>query len=204
LVHTELEEQCDLLFAEQRYTEALALCDQILAADGSAAIWYGKRGTILAFLDRHEEALAAYEQLCILDPTDAAAWMSRANTLRVLGRGEEALAACDNALQINPPTEILVALIQYTKGEVLQESGLFAEAYAAYTEALHLVRMGYPGEESEQQSLALLLPLLYTAMASVLSALGEHRALMILCDQACAFGHNEEINAFREQAIRAL
>jgi len=90
------------LHALQRFDEALAVFDKVLAVDPNVVEAHYNRGNILGDLQRFDEALAAYDKALALKPDFAFALNNRGWTLQQLKRYDDALASYDKALAINP------------------------------------------------------------------------------------------------------
>ena len=83
-------------------TDALAVWDQMLAANPVDPQALRGKGIALQVLGRFEEALPLFDAALAAVPTDAVGWHQKARALQVLGRSEEALRALNEALAINP------------------------------------------------------------------------------------------------------
>ncbi len=93
----------------ERFAEALAAVNAVLASDENHPVAHSTRGSALLGLGRHEEALAAFDRTLALRPGHVPVLINRAIALRALGRPAEALAATDAVLAIQP--ESLPALL---------------------------------------------------------------------------------------------
>ena len=92
----------DLLFASEKYQEAIASYDQALEIKPDYAKAWHNRGFALDELGRSEEAIASYDKALEIKPDYATAWNHRGNSLADLGRHEEALDSYNKAIEINP------------------------------------------------------------------------------------------------------
>jgi protein O-GlcNAc transferase len=90
------------LLAAQRFEEALAAYDQVLAAQPGSFEAHYNRGVILSQLQRFEESLAALDRAVALQPGAAATWYNRGVVLVGLERHREALDSYDRALALDP------------------------------------------------------------------------------------------------------
>lgn len=93
-----LIEQAQILEQMKRYTEAVALAEQIVEQDtGSAEAWE-TLGVALASAKRLDEALAANERAAALDPSSVHLANNVSQTLYFLDRQQEALMSYDQTL----------------------------------------------------------------------------------------------------------
>ena len=97
-----LSSQAFELHKQQRFTEALAVFDKIVALEPKAVEAHYNRATILGDLNRLDEALAAYDQLLVLKPDFVFALNNRGWILQKVQRYQEALASYEKALAIDP------------------------------------------------------------------------------------------------------
>lgn len=120
------------LFAQERYTEALAFFEQATRrAPQHFAAWFNL-GYTLFKLKRWSEVVAASEQATTLDPTFADAWIILGAALDQLKRSEAGLVACERALALKSHS----AFAWSTKGNALCHLSHYDEALAAYNQAL--------------------------------------------------------------------
>ena len=117
-----------------RYTEAVALYDQAIAINPTAAsVWYN-RGIALGYLSKYEESVASYERATAINPDYADAWSNRGVMLFKRGQYTEAVASCDKALSINSND----AMAWNNRGNALDELGQYTEALASYDKAIEI------------------------------------------------------------------
>lgn len=119
---------------DERFTEAIAACDRILALEPGLAEIHNNRALALERLGRHADALAAYERTLALSPEVAQAWLGRGNALGMLKRFDEALAAYERAVALQPnlPEAWL------GRGSALCDLKRHDDALAAFDKALAL------------------------------------------------------------------
>jgi predicted TPR repeat methyltransferase len=119
---------------DERFMEALAACDRILALEPDLAEIHSNRGLALERLGRPADALAAYERTLALTPDVARAWLGRGNALGTLKRFDEALNSYDRALALQPgqPEAWL------GRGNALCDLKRHDDALAAFDKALAL------------------------------------------------------------------
>lgn len=115
-----------------RPLEALALAEQVLAAEPDNFDAWFHRANALARLGRLEEALASYDKLLALDGGLAEPWLRHGQTLERLNRHPQALSSYDRALAIEPG--MVQAWSQ--RGGILRETQRLAEAAQAYEQAI--------------------------------------------------------------------
>lgn len=89
-------------FELEKYTEALAACEQAILLDPNNTFAYSSKGAALNELKRYEEALEACEQATLLDPGNTLAYNNLGNALNELKRYEEALHAYEQAILLDP------------------------------------------------------------------------------------------------------
>jgi len=90
------------LMAAQKFGEALAAYDRLLAIQPTHIEAHYNRGVIFSQQQRYEEALAALDQALTLQPNAAAAHFNRGVVLAELERHREALESYDQVLALNP------------------------------------------------------------------------------------------------------
>lgn len=87
---------------QQRFQEALATFDKIIALYPNVIEAHYNRATILGDMGRFDEALTAYDKILLLKPDFVFALNNRGWILQKLHRYQEALASYDKALTIDP------------------------------------------------------------------------------------------------------
>ena len=122
----------DILYALERYFEAVVSYDHALALAPANANCHIKRGLTLYYLKRYQASLASYDHASTLAPNDAMILFYRAQTLRRLGRCEEALADLDQTLARQPD----FAAAYNLRGETLTELALYEDAIAQFELAI--------------------------------------------------------------------
>ncbi len=112
--------------------DALAVTEQIVAADPDNLDAWFHRGTAFGLLDRNEDALASFERLLAIEEHFAEPWQRHAQVLQSLKRPEQALQSYDRALAIDPS----LAEAWSNRGGILQEMRRLDEAAASFRQAL--------------------------------------------------------------------
>jgi len=90
------------LYNQQRFDEALASFDKVLAIDPKVAEAHYNRANILGDLNRFDEALGACDKAIALKPDFVFALNNRGWILQKLHRYDDALASYEKALAIDP------------------------------------------------------------------------------------------------------
>jgi Flp pilus assembly protein TadD len=120
------------LHSLQRYEDALADYDKLLAVKPEHAGAWNNRGIALQYARRFEDALASYDKALVIAPDYAEAWNNRGIVLLLLKRPAEALASHDKALALKPD----YADAWNHRGATLQRLGDFEGALASLDKAL--------------------------------------------------------------------
>lgn len=121
-----------LLVELQRYEDAVAAYEKLLALRPHYAEGHYQCGACLYRLGRYEEALPRFTRSTELDPTHAEAYLVKGICLLHLKRPEEALEAFGKCLEKSPSLE--AALLG--KGVALQLAWEFDEAVEIYEQVL--------------------------------------------------------------------
>lgn len=102
-----LESKAGALFMNYRFSEALAIYDQLIKIDPNINIIYN-RGAILLKLKKYEEALEVLNKVIEMDPKHGRAHGNAGHCYFNLGKQGEAINCYDKALKLideNDPTE---------------------------------------------------------------------------------------------------
>ena len=162
-----------LLFALERWPEACASYERVIALDPRLPEPYDNRGLVLQRLGRYAEAIDAHGAAIARNPGFGIAYVRRAMALREFGRFEDAFADADKGLSLMPGVPIalnargitlndlgrlneavsdfrqaIAAAPQFVEainnlGNALHDLGAFEESVACFDEALRR-RPGYP------------------------------------------------------------
>ena len=95
-------ERAEALADQQRYPEAVALCDRVIAEDFNSAAALNLKGFCLARLGRIEEALAEFRRARLALPVYPPIRFNLARALDDLGRIDEARGEYDETLRLDP------------------------------------------------------------------------------------------------------
>jgi predicted TPR repeat methyltransferase len=87
---------------DDRFLEAIAVYENVLALKPGLAEIHNNRGLALERLARHAEALDSYERALAINPEFGDAHVNRGNALGTLKRFNEALIAYERALTLRP------------------------------------------------------------------------------------------------------
>lgn len=120
------------LYRLNRFEDALATFDRIVARQPRDAGSHYLRGCALAQLARHEDALAAFDRSLRIEANSADAWCGRGNVLQELRRFGEAAAAYQRAIALQP-NHVNAWL---GRGNLLLLMNSHGEACAAYERVL--------------------------------------------------------------------
>lgn len=133
--------QCRLLESEQKYAEALAVCEKAIALrprSNNRELW-SIRSNALLQLKQYPEAVASYDYLLRFSPKDSLAWTRRCEALYQLENYDEALASCEKALQIDGNWgNASPAVAWYDRGLILQKLERKEEALISFERALEI------------------------------------------------------------------
>jgi tetratricopeptide (TPR) repeat protein len=113
------------LFAQQRFTEAVAAQREAIRLQPDFAKAHYYLGEALGRLGRHEEAYAAYGEVIRLKPDHVNSWLNRGFLMTELGSLEEALASYRQALSLDPQC----ATAAVGEAWILEKQGDFTQAY---------------------------------------------------------------------------
>ncbi len=89
-------------YAEQRFEETVAACDEAIAANPAFSEAYRRRGWAYRFLERWAEADADFTTAISLEPTNPMLFNGRATARYNAGRLADALSDEDRALELDP------------------------------------------------------------------------------------------------------
>ena len=120
------------LYRLNRFADALATLDQIVASHPRDAGSHYLRACALAQLSRHEEALGAFDQSLRIEANSADAWCGRGNVLQELRRFQESAAAYERAIALQP-NHVNTWL---GRGNLLVHINSHGEACSSYERAL--------------------------------------------------------------------
>lgn len=129
-----LADRGNILYALERYFEALVSYDRALALKPDWAQVYGMRGRALYCLNRYRAALASLDKAIALRPDLIENQVYRARMLHKLNRYEEALTSFDQALALQPHH----AELHNLRGDTLACLTRYDEAEAEYETAIKL------------------------------------------------------------------
>jgi len=89
------------LAEEDKYTEALAICDDILGLSGGEVMSYRERAAILNRMGSHSEALIAINTAIELGSNEPSDYFDKSRLCFRLGEYEESIKSANTALQIS-------------------------------------------------------------------------------------------------------
>lgn len=169
---------CNLLINQQKYAEALSICDRTINLKKKDAVLWAMRSEILFNLERHEEAIASALAALQLRKNFSFALLQQCRSESALGNYEKAIATCEKALQINKDWgKLSPAVAWYNKALALELSKQFTPALTAYEQALKL---------QPNYSLALV------SQCRVLSTTAEYNLAISTCNKALQINQNWE------------
>jgi tetratricopeptide (TPR) repeat protein len=159
-----LIEQAQILERIKRYTEAVALAEQIVEQDMGIAEAWETLGVALASAKRLDEALTANERAAALDPFSIHLANNASQTMYMLDRQQEALMSYDQTLARFPDAKRTREL-------------------RAYVLARLIARGQLPDGYSLAETPELDHPTYWRTEAEALERLGEYEAAIAACDE---------------------
>jgi tetratricopeptide (TPR) repeat protein len=97
-----INNKAQILVSMQRYEEALAEYDRVIAIDPNYPEYYFDRGNLLSKMGRLEEAIANYTHAIEISPPFPELYYNRASAFNRLGEADRALADYNYLLEIEP------------------------------------------------------------------------------------------------------
>lgn len=91
-----------VLYKQNRFAEAVAELDGVLAADGASAGDLNLRAAALGRIGDYAQARRIYDELLEVFPDHAKLWMSSGHILKTLGEQDAAVAAYRRAIALEP------------------------------------------------------------------------------------------------------
>lgn len=159
-------EAADAAFHAGRHDEALALYDEILAADPEHLRALIQSGKLLSWRNDHDEAIARYDRALAIDASEPTALLERAKVLSWAGRYDESVAAYRAILAASPNRpEARLGLAR-----VLSWDGRFDEAAAAFRAIL--------ADDPDDLEARLGLARVFSWSGNQLSARGEYQGVL--------------------------
>ena len=122
------------LLESERYSEAIASYDKVLAIEPNYHHAWHNRGMALGNLQRYSEAIVSYDKALIIEPMDDRAWYNRGNALLNLERYSLAIASYEKALKIQP--ELYQAW--HNRGIALATLERYSLAIASFDKAIEI------------------------------------------------------------------
>ena len=98
----ELRRQADLLLAQKRVAEAVALYARIIELDSRNAEHRLRLGTVLAMNGDFDQAITLYQQAIEIDPTIALSYYNLANVQKKVGQIAAAISNLKKAVELDP------------------------------------------------------------------------------------------------------
>jgi tetratricopeptide (TPR) repeat protein len=144
------------LIGKERFDEALALLDGMIAAHPGFAGGHNLIGTVHTRLGRVDEAVRAFNQATKLDPSDYGSLVAAGECLLVHGRAEEALGQLDKALKIrNWEVRALALRTLALAGLGRKDDEKWLSDPARLVHCHRLAELGYTGERISELNRAL-------------------------------------------------
>jgi tetratricopeptide (TPR) repeat protein len=144
------------LIGKERFDEALALLDRMIAAHPGFAGGHNLVGTVYARLGRVDEAVRGFDQATKLDPSDYGSFVAAGECLLIHGRAEEALGRLDRALKIrNWEVRALALRTLALAGLGRREDEKWLSDPARLVHCHRLAELGYTGEKISELNRAL-------------------------------------------------
>jgi tetratricopeptide (TPR) repeat protein len=121
-----------LCHLEKRYSEAVAILREALAANPDDALIMNNLGSALRASGDVDSALEMFARATAVEPSLTAAWFNLGKTLKSVARMEEACAAIEHALELSPDH----VRARIVLGDTLKSLGRIDESARAFREAL--------------------------------------------------------------------
>jgi tetratricopeptide (TPR) repeat protein len=141
LTEAQTTQKVDSLFRQgnnllnaQKYSDAIAKYDQVLAIRHSFAEGWINRGNALTAIRNYKDAITSYDNAININPRLDEAWYNRGNVLRILKRYQDAVASYDKAIAIKPDKD--EAWIN--RGIALTKLQRYQDAILAYDNAIKI------------------------------------------------------------------
>lgn len=96
----------ELNIHQDKFTEAVQLCDEMIDQHGTAAT-YILRGQTYQAIGREESAQKDFEQAVITEPDNIQAWLAKSEFSRATGRYEQAVADLEKAMTLAPDSTLI-------------------------------------------------------------------------------------------------
>ena len=132
-------EQAQNLLDQKKYTEAIAIYDQLLESKPNQAqlLWIN-RGFAWLGLGKYDEMLQSCSNATAIKPQSALAWNCRGEALHNIGRPKAALESFNRAITSNPPPRIS-GIIRLNKSRVLADLERYPQAVTASEQGIKLL-----------------------------------------------------------------
>ena len=120
--------------SDERYEDALRVCDEAIHVDCKNASLYQCKGDILFQLERFKEAFDCYYAAFQIEPQNAQLWREKGRALAKLERYDDALSAYKHATELLPSD----AGFKIEIGDIYLKLNRSTEALTAYDKAISL------------------------------------------------------------------
>lgn len=131
---TVVQQQADAHVKAERFEEAIACFDRIIAADPNSARAWNSKANSLFRLGRFEDALTCYERAIAISPNDPRIWNNKGLTQDTLGYPMDAVKSFDAAIALDPGIE----RVWQNKGQTLSRLGWVEESRRCMKQAQDL------------------------------------------------------------------
>ena len=139
-------EYFQLLRAEGRFDDALALAEQVRSRFGDDALSFALRGAAQIELGSFREALESLERAAQQDPNFGMVWHEMGYAAFRMGQPGPALLALDRAFALDPRSGTL-----HLRGKILRNSGQYLAAEVAFSGAAESAEFPEQRAEAEKQ-----------------------------------------------------
>lgn len=196
-------EYFQLLRAEGRFDDALALADRAMEQFGEDAFSGALKGAALVEMGRLREALRYLQDSAEKDPDFGMVWHEMGYAAYRLGEYSHALMVLDRAFALDPRSGTL-----HLRGKILRGSGQYLAAEVAFAGAAEAAEFSEQRGEAEKQIGITRRYALFGGKPAVLSAhqrvFAEHGTVILTREEGSPAGEQDLCDAFVALATREM
>lgn len=121
--------KAETLITQQKYSEARAVYDKLIADDSSIACYFDRRGYLLYTQNKFQEAVNDFSHALLLEPNEPWHYYFRSLALYNSENPDEAIADCNDALKHMHANDSLKWLVLLNRGSAEEMKRDFEPAY---------------------------------------------------------------------------